>query len=199
MGLTDPLTRINNRRFFDQRLSEEIGRSVRANEPISCLFIDIDHFKSINDENGHQQGDFVLREVAQLIREQLRNCDVIARYGGEEFAVLLANTPEQVAWDVAERIRGSIDQYSFHLPETSKTIQVTVSIGIATLAALQGLEDVVKLGHFLVENADQALYDAKSDGRNCIKSFQATHHQETGKPDSSTDTTQDAISHESSI
>jgi len=197
VGLTDPLTRINNRRFFDQRLSEEIGRSMRANEPISCLFIDIDHFKSINDENGHQQGDFVLREVARLIREQLRNCDVIARYGGEEFAVLLANTPEQIAWDVAERIRGSIDQYSFHLPESSKTIQVTVSIGIATLAALQGLEDVVKLGHSLVENADHALYDAKSDGRNCIKSFQVTSQQEADNPDSGFDTAQDAVSSES--
>jgi len=185
VGLTDPLTRINNRRFFDQRLSEEIGRSMRANEPISCLFIDIDHFKSINDENGHQQGDFVLREVARLIREQLRNCDVIARYGGEEFAVLLANTPEQVAWDVAERIRESIDQHAHHLPETSKSIQVTVSIGIATLSTLQGLEDVVKLGHMLVENADHALYDAKSDGRNCIKSFKFTTEQTGIDPNNS--------------
>lgn len=198
VGLTDPLTRINNRRFFDQRLSEEIGRSMRANEPISCLFIDIDHFKSINDENGHQQGDFVLREVARLIREQLRNCDVIARYGGEEFAVLLTNTPEQIAWEVAERIRGSIDQYSFHLPETSKTLQVTVSIGIATLSALQGLEDIVKLGHLLIENADQALYDAKSDGRNCIKSFQVKSEQKAEGTDNSFDTLQETISNESS-
>ncbi|WP_455208084.1 DUF484 family protein [Kaarinaea lacus] len=178
VGLTDPLTRINNRRFFDQRLNEEIGRSMRANEPISCLFIDIDHFKSINDDNGHQQGDFVLREVARLIREQLRNCDVIARYGGEEFSVLLANTPEQIAWDVAERIRNSIDQYFFQLPETDKSIRVSVSIGIATLATLQGLEDVSKLGRILLENADHALYDAKSDGRNCVKSYNAKQHLE---------------------
>jgi len=171
VGLTDPLTRINNRRFFDQRLNEEIGRSMRANEPISCLFIDIDHFKSINDSHGHQQGDFILREVACLIREQLRNCDVIARYGGEEFSVLLANTPEQIAWEVAQRIRRSIEQNAFRLPETDKSIHVTVSIGIATLATLQGLEDVSKLGRILVENADHALYDAKSDGRNCVKSF----------------------------
>ena len=171
VGLTDPLTRINNRRFFDQRLTEEIGRSMRANEPISCLFIDIDHFKSINDENGHQQGDFILREVARLIREQLRNCDVIARYGGEEFAVLLTNTPEQIAWEVAERIRCCIDQHPFPLPESETTLAVSVSIGISTLSGLQGLEDVVKLGHTLIENADHALYDAKSDGRNCVKSF----------------------------
>lgn len=196
VGLTDPLTRINNRRFFDQRLNEEIGRSMRANEPISCLFIDIDHFKSINDEHGHQQGDFILREVARLIREQLRNCDVIARYGGEEFSVLLANTPEQIAWDVAERIRSSIDQYSFHLPETDKSIRVSVSIGIATLAALQGLEDVNKLGHVLVENADHALYDAKSDGRNCVKSY--NKHQGTEKPTSEAITPHNAVPRESS-
>lgn len=171
VGLTDPLTRINNRRFFDQRLNEEIGRSMRANEPISCLFIDIDHFKSINDSHGHQQGDFILREVARLIREQLRNCDVIARYGGEEFSVLLANTPKQIAWEVAQRIRRSIEQTTFHLPETDNSTHVTVSIGIATLATLQGLEDVSKLGRILVENADHALYDAKSDGRNCVKSY----------------------------
>ncbi|WP_455197608.1 DUF484 family protein [Kaarinaea lacus] len=196
VGLTDPLTRINNRRFFDQRLNEEIGRSMRANEPISCLFIDIDHFKSINDEHGHQQGDFILREVARLIREQLRNCDVIARYGGEEFSVLLANTPEQIAWDVAERIRSSIDQYSFDLPETDKSIRVSVSTGIATLAALQGLEDVNKLGHVLVENADHALYDAKSDGRNCVKSYNT--HQGTEKPTSEAITLHNAMPRESS-
>lgn len=196
VGLTDPLTRINNRRFFDQRLNEEIGRSMRANEPISCLFIDIDHFKSINDDHGHQQGDFILREVARLIREQLRNCDVIARYGGEEFSVLLANTPEQIAWDVAERIRSSIDQYSFHLPETDKTIRVSVSIGIATLAALQGLEDVNKLGHVLVENADHALYDAKSDGRNCVKSYNT--HQGTEKQISEVIAPHDPMPRESS-
>jgi len=176
VGLTDPLTRINNRRFFDQRLTEEIGRSVRANEPISCLFIDIDHFKSINDENGHQQGDFILREVARLIREQLRNCDVIARYGGEEFSVLLTNTPEQIAWEVAERIRSCIDLHAFHLPESDTTLKVSVSIGISTLSGLQGLEDVVKLGRVLIENADHALYDAKSDGRNCVKSFNTEHY-----------------------
>lgn len=171
VGLTDPLTRINNRRFFDQRLNEEIARSTRANEPISCLFIDIDHFKQINDENGHQQGDFVLREVARLIREQLRNCDVIARYGGEEFSILLTNTPEQIAWDVAERIRECIELHHFELPEQDKTLRVSVSIGISTLSGLQGLEDTVKLGHMLVENSDHALYDAKSDGRNCVKCF----------------------------
>ena len=173
VGLTDPLTRINNRRFFDQRLSEEIARSMRANEPISCLFIDIDHFKQINDKNGHQQGDFVLREVARIIREQLRNCDVIARYGGEEFSILLTNTPEQIAWDVAERIRSRLEQHAFKLPEIDKTLYVTVSIGISTLSGLQGLEDTVKLGRILVENADHALYVAKGDGRNCARAFLA--------------------------
>ena len=186
VGLTDPLTRINNRRFFDQRLNEEIARSSRANEPISCLFIDIDHFKSINDENGHQQGDFILREVAGLIREQLRNCDVIARYGGEEFSILLTNTSEQTAWDVAERIRYRLEQHPFKLPEIDKTLRVSVSIGIATLSGLQGLEDTAKLGHMLLENADQALYVAKSDGRNCVRSFESDTSDKNGTKTSKT-------------
>jgi diguanylate cyclase (GGDEF)-like protein len=171
VGLTDPLTRINNRRFFDQRLSEEIGRSMRANEPISCLFIDIDHFKSINDDNGHQVGDVILRDVARRIRNQLRNCDVIARYGGEEFAVLLANTPADIASEVAERIRASIDGQSFQVPDVKKTLHATVSVGIATLSALQGLDDATALGRTLMENADHALYEAKSGGRNCIVAY----------------------------
>lgn len=166
VGLTDPLTRINNRRFFDQRLSEEIGRSIRADEPISCLFIDIDHFKAINDDNGHQVGDFILREVACRIRKQLRNCDVIARYGGEEFAVLLANTPGLIAEEVAERIRASIDQQDFPVPDSNQRLHATVSIGVATMSALQGLEDIAALGRTLIDNADHALYDAKSEGRN---------------------------------
>lgn len=186
VGLTDPLTRINNRRFFDQRLIEEIARSTRANEPISCLFIDIDHFKQINDENGHQQGDFILREVALLIREQLRNCDVIARYGGEEFSILLTNTSEQVAWDVAERIRVRLDQHKFELPELDKTLHVSVSIGISTLAGLQGLDDNANLGHMLVENADHALYDAKSDGRNCVKCFNGNNDNQSADEDFTT-------------
>ncbi|HEY5602254.1 MAG TPA: sensor domain-containing diguanylate cyclase [Gammaproteobacteria bacterium] len=178
VGLTDPLTRINNRRFFDQRLSEEIGRSMRANEPISCLFIDIDHFKSINDDHGHLHGDFMLREIARLIREQLRNCDVLARYGGEEFSVLLANTPQPIAREVAERIRSRIDQQTFRLPENDTSIHASVSIGIATLAGLQGLDDVSKLGRALVENADQALYDAKSNGRNRVSCFNSGSPQD---------------------
>jgi len=171
VGLTDQLTRINNRRFFDQRLIEESARTMRANESISCLFVDIDHFKNINDENGHQQGDFILRESARLIREQLRNCDVIARYGGEEFSILLTNTSQRVARDVAERIRNRLDRYPFELPESGKTLHVTVSIGISTLSSLQGLEDTTRLGRILIENADQALYVAKSDGRNCVRAY----------------------------
>jgi len=172
VGLTDPLTRINNRRFFDQRLSEEVARSTRANEPLSCLFIDIDHFKSINDKHGHQQGDFVLRETALIIRKQLRNCDVIARYGGEEFSILLTNTTESVAGEVAERIRARIAKYPFTLPDTQMTLQVTASVGVASLSGLQGLDDTTQMGRTLLEHADQALYNAKNDGRNCVRRHQ---------------------------
>jgi len=171
VGLTDPLTGINNRRFFDQRLIEEIARSIRANEPISCLFVDIDHFKKINDNHGHQQGDAVLREVAGIIRKQLRNCDVLARYGGEEFSILLTNTSLPVAAEVAERIRARVANQAFMLQDADQALQITVSIGVASLQGLQGLGDVTTMGHTLLENADQSVYNAKSDGRNCVRSF----------------------------
>jgi len=171
VGLTDPLTGINNRRFFDQRLQEEIGRSIRANEPISALFIDIDHFKKINDQHGHQNGDFVLREVAGLIRMQLRNCDVLARYGGEEFVVLLANTPPDIALEIAERIRTSITASPFKLLEAESSLPVRVSVGVSSLIDTQGMENTHHLGLRLVDNADQALFDAKSDGRNRVVMF----------------------------
>jgi len=174
VGLTDPLTSINNRRFFDQRLIEEIARSIRANEPISCLFVDIDHFKKINDNHGHQQGDSVLREVARIIRKQLRNCDVLARYGGEEFSILLTNTSQPIAAEVAERIRARVANQAFTLQDTDKTLQITVSIGVASLEGMQGLEDVAKMGHSLLENADQSVYNAKSDGRNCVRAFKSS-------------------------
>ncbi|NOZ53071.1 MAG: sensor domain-containing diguanylate cyclase [Gammaproteobacteria bacterium] len=168
VGLTDTLTGINNRRFFDQRLQEEIGRSIRANDPISCLFIDIDYFKNINDQYGHQNGDVVLRKIASLIRAQLRNCDVIARYSGEEFVVLLANTAPDIATEIAERIRLSIAASPISLMEIESSVPITVSIGISSLTDTQGMENTRILGFSLVDNADHALYDAKSDGRNRV-------------------------------
>ncbi len=167
-GLTDTLTAVNNRRFFDQRLGEEVAHAIREQQPLSCLLLDIDHFKQINDRYGHQMGDRVLMEVASLIRAQMRGNDVLARYGGEEFAALLSQTCNAAAREVAERIRGSIAARSFGLERDAPGFGVTISIGIATLdpASLDQTHPVS--GEFLVGQADKALYDAKAGGRNRV-------------------------------
>jgi len=166
VGLTDPLTGINNRRFFDQRLMEEVLRCQREQTPLVCLFLDVDHFKNINDNYGHPVGDQVLAQLAVLIRNQLRVTDVLARYGGEEFSALLHNTEINEALEIAERIRQTVDQYQFLLPDKD-SLHITLSIGIAAYHGTQQCT-VDMAGHDLVNNADAALYQAKDSGRNCI-------------------------------
>ncbi len=170
VGLTDSLTGVNNRRFFDQRIGEEIARALRTREPLSCLIMDIDHFKQINDRHGHQTGDQILRQTAALIRDQLRNSDVLARYGGEEFAAVLPNTNARSAFEIAERIRENIALYNFTLKENTQTqpIAVTISIGIAVMGAGTIPADIDPLMAALIKKADSALYDAKNSGRNCV-------------------------------
>lgn len=167
VGLTDSLTGVNNRRFFDQRLQEEVGRAQRSNEPLTCLFMDVDHFKRVNDEHGHQTGDQVLRVVAGLIREQLRGSDVLGRYGGEEFAALLVNATGEAAMEIAERIRAVIAEYSFKTLE-EKSLAATISIGVATLSEGGDEADLELLANELVDRADQAVYSAKNQGRNRV-------------------------------
>ena len=167
MGLTDPLTRINNRRFFDQRLHEEVSRAHRNNESLSCLFLDVDHFKRINDNHGHQIGDFVLSELASLLELQMRSSDVLARYGGEEFAALLSNTSSEEALEIAERIRRKVGDKT--------DLGITLSIGVATLQPNGEMEDINACGARLVGHADRALLTAKESGRNrvvCVGNIQ---------------------------
>jgi len=167
VGLTDSLTGVNNRRFFDQRLIEETARAQRTNEPLACLFMDVDHFKAVNDQHGHQLGDQVLREIAGLIREQLRASDVLGRYGGEEFSALLVNANSESAMEIAERIRSVIEKQSFSTSE-DQLMSVTISIGVATLSTESADIESEKLSEDLVERADQAVYRAKHDGRNMV-------------------------------
>ena len=165
VGLTDSLTGVNNRRFFDQRLGEEVARAQRSGEPLACLFLDIDHFKRINDRHGHRIGDRVLSEVAGLIREQLRSTDVLGRYGGEEFSALLVNAEKGKALEIAERIRGVIEARRFPL-EDGGTLSATISIGVSSLpVAAEGNGNIAEE---LVDRADQALYLAKNAGRNRV-------------------------------
>lgn len=164
VGLRDPLTGINNRRFFDQRISEEVSRAKRVNSPLTCLFIDLDFFKRINDHYGHQAGDAVLKQVSQLLNDRLRNSDVLARYGGEEFVILLADTSAGDAALIAEQIRHRVEKTAFVIP-SGKSIHATLSIGSATLGQHSHIHDTKSL----IAAADQAVYAAKLSGRNQIK------------------------------
>lgn len=169
IGLTDPLTGVNNRRFFDQRLQEEVARARRHAVPLSCLLLDIDHFKNINDTYGHPLGDRVLIDAAAMMRAQLRGSDLLARYGGEEFAALLTHTNGKDALDIAERIRSAIAEHEFLTAENS-SLRVTISIGIATLQ--HAGDDLSSECAQLVASADHALYAAKHGGRNRVSSFE---------------------------
>ena len=165
-GLTDTLTATNNRRFFDQRLHEEVEASKRNMNVLSCLLLDIDHFKQVNDTYGHQMGDKVLREVAALIRGHMRESDVLSRYGGEEFASLLSETSEKEALEVAERIRASIQGKGFDM--NGKEFCVTISIGVATFRPDADPSYKQMQGEYLIGIADKALYTAKANGRNRV-------------------------------
>lgn len=168
LGLTDALTGIHNRRYFMQRLEEEVVRSLRQELPVSCLFIDIDHFKSFNDLYGHSVGDQVLRYVANIIKQQMRLSDVLARYGGEEFAILLTNTDTNLAREIAERIREAIASATLRVDSLNDNLHVTVSVGCTTMTQVKS-QNIKALGENLLNSADQALYIAKDSGRNCIK------------------------------
>ena len=167
IGLTDSLTGVYNRRYIDRRLLEEIARARRQNYPVSVMYIDIDHFKRVNDSVGHQGGDEVLREVCHRIKAELRQSDALARFGGEEFVVLLIDAPLESATMVAERIRASVAATTMELAGGAG-IPVTVSIGVATLDDFKRDSAIEAIAQTLVARADAALYRAKESGRNRV-------------------------------
>ena len=153
----DELTRLHNRRSFSLRLEEEIGRYMRFGHPLSLVLVDLDGFKAINDELGHQAGDETLREVALLLKRNSRSVDLIFRYGGDEFAILLVETDRGGAVPYSERLREILPLSSFDHGRA-----VTASIGIATLPEDgPAAEDLVRV-------AEEALGAAKRAGRNCV-------------------------------
>lgn len=165
---TDPLTGVFNRRYLDLRLVDEITRAQRYCLPLSLLMLDIDHFKPINDQHGHQAGDCVLISVSELIAGQLRDSDVLTRYGGDEFIVMLTNTSSQGSSGIAERIRSTIASHCFKLtnaPGEEHGIRVTASIGLASLG--DGVDSIGTL----ILIADENLYHAKQEGRNQVSAF----------------------------
>lgn len=163
LASTDELTGLYNRRHFRAQLENELFRFTRYKTPLSIGLIDVDHFKKINDEYGHDAGDYVLKELGKLLRMQVRSTDTVARYGGEEFIISFPNTALFGAENFAERLRTSIESHFFYYDHMS--IPVTVSVGIA--------EAYSEIAHAdtLLKLADKALYTAKKEGRNCVISY----------------------------
>lgn len=168
VGLTDPLTGIFNRRYFESRCQEEIANIRRYKTPLTCMFLDIDKFKRVNDNFGHPAGDEVLRGVARQIKSQLRGNDVLARFGGEEFVVLLPKTGLQTASEIAERIRCTVAAQPFQVTAKDKQA-VTISIGVSRVPDdMDGDDTTIALE--LIAAADDALFHAKKNGRNKVVS-----------------------------
>lgn len=164
-NITDPLTKVCNRRYLDRRLEDEVARSKRYSSDLSVLMLDIDHFKRVNDTYGHQAGDVTLATLCRLVKGSLRDSDVIARYGGEEFVVICTNTSVSGAVQLAERIRRLVESSPISVTDAAgatKSIPITISIGAAGLGVSVGSKDA------LVSAADKALYRAKEEGRNRV-------------------------------
>jgi len=170
MAIKDSLTGLYNRRFFEEQIDKEIERARRYENELSFLLLDIDLFKEVNDKYGHLNGDIVLENVARLIRNSTRNIDISIRYGGEEFVILLPETPQDGASVIAERLRSKIESNSFIITEQSGKEQIeldlTASIGLTCYDTSNQVS-----AEKLVSQADQALYYAKSHGRNQVISF----------------------------
>ncbi len=157
----DYLTQVSNRGYFMLQAVQELTRSNRYGSKLSLLMLDIDNFKKINDAHGHKSGDIVLQKLTELCRNTLREADIIGRLGGEEFAILLPETDENHAYDVAEKLRTAIANTEVELPG-GLSIFFTVSIGVSMLGANSKNIDA------LLNNADEALYKAKNSGRNQV-------------------------------
>jgi len=163
---TDELTGLYNTRGFALTMDRAFGQAVRYSRPVSVLMIDSDNLKAVNDQHGHDAGNELLRLIARGIKSQLRATDVLARYGGDEFVVLLPDTGSDGTRDVAERIRESIARTPLELRD--KSIPITVSIGLASYPEHgRGMDAIM-------QRADEAMYRAKSEGRNRVVSFSAS-------------------------
>lgn len=167
LAFRDGLTGLYNHRYFQEVFEREIQKATRFNHPVSLLFLDIDHFKTVNDTYGHPTGDEVLKNVSQLLVKLVRKCDIVARYGGEEFAVILPETGTASAKVLAQRVRRGVEQLLIQYNDL--TISVTVSVGLAS----SGMKETSESRSTLISQSDQALYRAKTNGRNRVEIAQA--------------------------
>ncbi len=169
LSLVDLLTRTKNRRYFIQSLTKEIARATRSGEAISCLFLDLDHFKQVNDTHGHLTGDRALQSVANCIMPMLRQSDVLARFGGEEFTIMLPNTNQEGAKEIAERIRIEVSRLAI-ADDHHQEFGITLSIGISTWIPNQKSPITFEEAqNYLISKADEGVYLAKEKGRNCVQ------------------------------
>jgi len=162
MAITDGLTGLYNRRYMESHLGSLVEQAAARGKPLTALVIDIDYFKAINDTHGHDAGDDVLREFSTRIKKSIRGIDLACRLGGEEFVIVMPETDMAVATIVAERLRRRIASEPFTLSHGGNSVEVTISIGIATLDAADDSAGSI------LKRADQALYRAKRDGRNRV-------------------------------
>ncbi len=161
LAVVDPLTGLNNRRYFETHLSTLVAQAADCGRPLSLMILDIDHFKGINDSHGHEAGDRVLKGFSKRVRKVIRIPDMICRLGGEEFVVVMPDTSIEVAARIAERVRGEIERQRFTIDGASDPISITVSIGLAERG-----DDNLPDGLF--RRADRALYRSKTSGRNRV-------------------------------
>jgi two-component system cell cycle response regulator len=164
LSITDGLTKVHNRRYFNAQIEKEFEKAKRYNSKLTLIMLDIDHFKLLNDTYGHQQGDMVLIHLARILKDNVRNIDLIARYGGEEFAVLMSGSDKKEGAIVAEKLRKKIEAYPFPaLQKGAGPLKSTISLGVAEYSAdMNSTDDLIK-------SADSVLYKAKEDGRNRVK------------------------------
>ncbi|MDD5079710.1 MAG: diguanylate cyclase [Candidatus Omnitrophica bacterium] len=161
LAVTDALTNVFNHRHFQEQVNVEILRAQRYNHNLSLMIVDVDHFKKYNDNYGHLEGDRILKQVANVIKQNIRQVDIICRYGGDEFVAILPFTNAKGAGVVAEKIRRMTEELDFLNQETGSLMRITVSVGIAMYQMKMSKDEFVAL-------ADRALYKAKKEGRNKV-------------------------------
>jgi two-component system, cell cycle response regulator len=167
-GLTDFLTGWHNRRYLNARLKEELARAQRQGSSLTCLLIDLDRFKQINDQHGHLAGDLALREAAQRVDAHIRGSDAAARFGGDEFVVLAPGIGPEQAATLAERIRTSVCDTPLEI-QPGVWLNMTVSVGVAGMTLSRDEADLKTAAERLLADADSALYRAKQNGRNRVE------------------------------